>query len=330
VQRDYMLSLTLAKLTSGAPVPFGFSVLGDGVFYWLARSLVISAVRKIVETRLSRFFDVRKADEARSLFSTCVAMCRQAYAQQHTYTLMSMLPDVTDERFLFGEIIDCNPSSVLFRFTDRRSNIGGARICKLPRNRLNKRFDNERQVWQTHRMRLASDGFVQFVAADFFGVDVDLALVFEDDGGTALEYLCRCTKAAQHELARVVHRGVTRALDWLHDGALAFVDLHPGNVIVYVDGDGKMHAKLIDCESVCACGSSLTEVPVRPRFASLHNKTAGKQSDLESFVYLLAWIVDEFCPTLREVEAHQKAFDLRKGEICAKWPTAEALITSLS
>jgi len=344
VQRDYLLTLPLTKLTSAQPLPLGLNVLGDGVFYWLACTKFKGVVGTLVETRLSQCYDVRIPGEAQTLFRLCVAAARQAYAAQHTYAVeAALLPHVDDERFAFVEILDCNESSVLFRFRDHQrvpaaAAASGARIGKLPRM-VNKRerFDREVGVWQQHGALLKrSDCFVQLTATDFFAINN--VLVFVDDGGVSLERICRCTPETRGDLLRVVHRDVSRALTLLHGAApaLAFVDLHPGNVIICTDaaaaaasGNNKC-AKLIDCESVRTFGASLADVPIRPRFASLDKTTASQESDAESFLYLLAWTVDEFCATMREDNAHQAAFNTRKREIGAKWPTPQILINEYS
>jgi hypothetical protein len=329
VQRDYVLTLPLRKLTNGQPLPFGINVIGDGVFYWLTCTMFKGAGGRLVETQLSKRYDVREPAEAKTLFRLCVAAARQAYAGQHTHAVeVSLVPRVDDERFAFVEILDCNNSSVLFRFRDREND--SARICKLPRfTDQRHRFDREVGVWKQHAAVLnGSDCFVQLTASDFFGLSD--ALVFVDDGGVSLERVCRCTLQTRADLLRVVHRDVTRALALLHnaDPALAFVDLHPGNVIICTDAaTGNKRAKLIDCESVRVFGASLSGVPMRPRFASLDKAVSSKESDLESFLYLLAWVVDEFCPTIREDLAHQEAFNTRKREICRKWPAPETLMS---
>jgi hypothetical protein len=337
VQRDYFLTLPLWKLSNGQALPYGFSVLGDGVFYWLARTRFVSATGTLAETVLSRRYDMCNTVDARALFRLCVAMTRQAYARQHTYVVRaSPVPDVVDTRFAFVEALDCNEASILFRF--RQSTAAGVaaaavgsagRICKLPRNSKDKaRFESECRIWREyHALLTQSECFVQLTATDFFGVQD--ALVFVDDGGSSLERVCRCTQAVRVDLLRAVHHDVSSALALLHNAQLAFVDLHPGNVIICTDAvTGNKRAKLIDCESVRAFGASLSGVPMRPRFASLDKTTASKESDWESFVYLLAWVVDEFCPTMREDIAHQATFNTRKKELCGKWPTPQSLTDS--
>jgi len=139
--------------------------------------------------------------------------------------------------------------------------------------------------------------------------------------------VCLTLKPTQTALLQVVNSDVKRALAVLHGASFAFVDLHPGNVIVYTDAAGAPRVKLIDCESMRAFGSLLTDVPVRPRFKSLDKALASNDSDNESFLYLLAWIVDEFCPMMREDEAHQSKFDRRKAEIRARCTTPDEFVT---
>ena len=76
-QRDYVLTLPLTRLTSGAPLPYGFNVIGDGVFYWLARSN-LKETDNDIKTILSKKYDMRDEDDAKTLFRLVVAMGRVA------------------------------------------------------------------------------------------------------------------------------------------------------------------------------------------------------------------------------------------------------------
>lgn len=107
--------------------------------------------------------------------------------------------------------------------------------------------------------------------------------------GTVLEDMCLCDKSARKLLARVVHDHVTAALNWLHSlkTPLAFVDLHPGNIIIR---DGC--AYLIDCESCSPIGEP-TNKPIRAAFRTLGvDKTPTRETDMRGLLLVLAWIVD--------------------------------------
>jgi hypothetical protein len=121
-------------------------------------------------------------------------------------------------------------------------------------------------------------------AVQFFGVRPVLQL---DAVGTALEDACLCDADVRAQLARVVHDDVRAALQWLHDRGLAFVDLHPGNVVIV---GGRAH--LIDLESCSALGVP-TAKPIRAAFRTLgDNNTPTRDTDWRGLMLVLAWILD--------------------------------------
>jgi hypothetical protein len=83
-----------------------------------------------------------------------------------------------------------------------------------------------------------------------------------DTVGTVLEKACLCVGEERDQVARLVLRDLPAALDWLLARATAFVDLHPGNVILVGAGTAR-RAYLIDAESCSALGVQ-TDVPIRP------------------------------------------------------------------
>ena len=60
-----------------------------------------------------------------------------------------------------------------------------------------------------------------------------------------MEKCCLCTQLECKRIKDIVKRDITTALNFLHKKGLAFVDVHPGNIII---AEGK--AYLIDVESI--------------------------------------------------------------------------------
>lgn len=121
-------------------------------------------------------------------------------------------------------------------------------------------------------------------AVQFFGVRPVLQL---DAVGTVLEDACLCDANARAQLARVVHDDLRAALQWLHNRGLAFVDLHPGNVVIVGD-----RAHLIDLESCSALGEPTTK-PIRAAFRTLgDDNTPTRDTDWRGLMLVLAWILD--------------------------------------
>ena len=77
-QRDCMLRLALSLLTSNALLPYGYSVIGDGVHYSLARTNLLKENATKMETRLSKMYDMRDETDAKALFRLVVAAARAA------------------------------------------------------------------------------------------------------------------------------------------------------------------------------------------------------------------------------------------------------------
>lgn len=69
--------------------------------------------------------------------------------------------------------------------------------------------------------------------------------LMKDIGGISLEKYCLCTQLECNRIKDIVKRDITKALNFLHDKGLAFVDVHPGNIII-----AKGKAYLIDLDSI--------------------------------------------------------------------------------
>ena len=128
---------------------------------------------------------------------------------------------------------------------------------------------------------------------------------------SSLQDFCLCNSERGNEIYKTVKQDVTEALAFLHAKRLAFVDLHPGNILL-IEEEGKTRAKLCDFESIryfntkfgkdpdCALCSKIEKADVacfkhsRPPTRK-HFVTAAKfngESDKQSLKLVLDWIDD--------------------------------------
>jgi hypothetical protein len=111
-----------------------------------------------------------------------------------------------------------------------------------------------------------------------------------DTVGTVLEKACLCVGEERDQVARLVLRDLPAALDWLLARATAFVDLHPGNVILVGAGTAR-RAYLIDAESCSALGVQ-TDVPIRPAFRTLGADMTPPRTPTGGLLLVLEWVLD--------------------------------------
>lgn len=74
------------------------------------------------------------------------------------------------------------------------------------------------------------------------------------DEGVSLASLCMCSESRR--ILPEVKTQITQSLEAYHSSGYAFVDIHPGNIVVKMQPDGAITAKLIDLESVRPLGKS--------------------------------------------------------------------------
>lgn len=197
-------------MSNGQPVPYGYNVIGDGVYFWLVRTSYQLQVPHVV-VKVSRCFDVRVDADAKAFFQHCVAMARQAYVRRDTYVIDTVM---ANEAFKLGAILDCNDHSVIFRYTTSAAP-ADKRICKITSQlRDDSRIQAEKNVWTTHGEKLRRcETIVQYKGAFF---DIENSLVFHDDGGLVLEDCCRCSRDKCIALFDIVLRDVRAAFAVLH------------------------------------------------------------------------------------------------------------------
>ena len=88
----------------------------------------------------------------------------------------------------------------------------------------------------------------EFLPTLEFGTMENLPFLIMTFEGPSLESYCK--SCGDVELYEVVKRDITSALNAFHEAGYAFVDIHPGNIVLSRDGEGKLRAKLLDLESV--------------------------------------------------------------------------------
>jgi hypothetical protein len=147
-----------------------------------------------------------------------------------------------------------------------------------------------------------------------------------DTVGTVLEKACLCVGEERDQVARLVLRDLPAALDWLLARATAFVDLHPGNVILVGAGTAR-RAYLIDAESCSALGVQ-TDAPIRPAFRTLGaDKTPSAVTDRRGLLLVLAWVldVDRFRSGVARLESRE-AGEAEARELCWRYASLEAFV----
>jgi hypothetical protein len=122
----------------------------------------------------------------------------------------------------------------------------------------------------------------------------DWALLFDcgDDEWHALEKHCVCRKADLDNTKVVVERDINAALAAIHAQGFAFVDVHPGNILMSANGE---RAMLIDIESMSPLGVPVDNVMIRAQFAPKSLRVGGRccptaVTDNQSLKKVLAWL----------------------------------------
>jgi hypothetical protein len=316
VEQDY--AYTLPHAWTGAPIPYGLGVVSDGVHWRLTRSQLLSLDR--ITPVASNAYDLREKSEAHTVFTLVVYAA--AVVASGTYCYKSPLwttPLLPDNTRITGAVAVMR-ASMLFRF-ERAAPSSDAVIVKVAKLTADgedrARFDREHAVWAPgtlSRAALNHDNIVQCIGRDLFGMP---ALLFPDEHGIAVEYLCYCVGDARRTaIAKKVYKDISAALTFMHAAEFAHVDvqvrcgcecllafdltvlcaLQPANIIIANDGEGV--AKLIDCESVSAFElappSTRRTVVARPRFSPVdfEQRAISADTDNESLMFVLAWILN--------------------------------------
>jgi hypothetical protein len=292
VQRDHACTLTLPR----ERMPYGLGVISDGRTYRLVRTEMSPTVTS-VWSRPYDFLDLEDVKEFLTLLAHAVVVAAtRRYV--HDYDLPKCVLGGQDLQV--RAVLASSENSIVFRFTLGADELIGKLVLG---DDAAKRFDLEEAVWREHgKLLAASDCFVRRaslpVSSERLWRSVS-TIVYADDGATPLrdvrKQLVRDTTARLDELVAVVVRDVAAALKHLHSVELAFVDVHPGQIVVQTDADGTPRAaRLVDVETVQPFETS---VPTKRRVWCAHNfepremaKRPVGETDVESFALTLAWL----------------------------------------
>jgi hypothetical protein len=319
--RDYTHTVD-AGVSRTAPI--FYSLMGDGV-EWIAmrwQCVVDGYSKAFAQERSAQFqLDLTSVDTVRPFVGNVVRLLTAAVASPTHATGWDLAPlDVANERIVADRVLAATSACVVVQCSDAR---GATFALKVPRPSQPARCEKEMAV----RSKWLADSLVPpnvavCSAVTFFGASA----MRLDTVGTVLEKACLCGGAERELVARLVLRDLTVALDWLHAHATAFVDLHPGNVILVGAGAAR-RAYLIDAESCSALGVQ-TDAPIRPAFRTLGaDKTPTAATDRRGLLLVLAWVldVDRFRSGVARLESRE-AGEAEARELCGRYASLEAFV----
>jgi hypothetical protein len=301
VQRDYACTLTLPCES----MPYGLGVISDGRTYRLVRT-EMSPIVKSVWSREFEFVDPDEVKEFLTLLAHAVILAaKRCYV--HHYELPKCV--LGGKTIQVRAVLASSKNSIVFRFTLGVEKLVGKLVLG---DDAFERIKREQAVWREHGTLLAAcECFVRRaslpVPSEKLWRSVGV-IVFTDDGATPLRDVRKhlvqprpgedttARTARLEQLMDVVVRDVSTALKHLHSHKLAFVDVHPGQIVVQTDADGKPQAaRLVDVETVQPFETS---VPTKRRVWCARNfeprqmakRPVGIETDVESFALTLAWL----------------------------------------
>jgi hypothetical protein len=315
--RDAEHVLGTALPLSSARRSFITCVIGDGVLYALL--LLSKRPTGDYDVRMSRAYEFARPkdgkveaerDDAFAFFKLCVHTLQVSASGLWTYEC-----GWTTDRWPAGVIVSevlAGDDTVVFRFVDAA---GGTKIGKAAGNkvgveRLALEIEQRQHVAQIAAEREQPIDVTRiFVPATVQLLAGHQALVFDDVGFVSLEALVyKLSLAELPRLAALVWRDINAGLAQLHLLDLAFGDVHVGNILISAD---QKRAVLVDCESICAFGTVLRNILVRPLFRPIaENAVASEESDLESLRYCIAWTLDINNFRTRMVARHSQSAPL--------------------
>jgi hypothetical protein len=255
--------------------------MGDGVD-WIATRwrTVFSQIEKPFAVQVCQRFTLDlDNDESVRVFVSHVLAVRAAAAQQKRHLTGWKVPP-------FSAVEPCKVLAVTGSCVVAECRTNAQSFALKIRSPINStRCEQEAFARMSLGLNALLPSIARCSAVDFFGVRPVLQL---DVVGTVLEDMCLCDDAARLQLARVVYHDVRVGLQWLHELKLAFVDLHPGNIVISSTG----RAFLIDLESSSKLGEPTTK-PIRAAFRTLGADNAPtRDTDSRGLLLVLAWILD--------------------------------------
>jgi hypothetical protein len=278
-----------------AEKPQFFGLAGDGVSWIASRwQTVFSSVEKPFRCDKSERFelDLSRRDSVRAFVERVLRLVSGAIVRGlRSKTGWSVDPlDVGGRRFEVVRVLAATKSCVVAECS--ASGAAGTFALKIARKSDDKHRCAEEARIRAPWLELANPPpFIsRCTAVDFYSVAPTLRL---ETVGTVLERECLCETATRMRVATMVLRDVGAALSWLHSQGLAFVDLHPGNVVLATGStDGAQHAYLIDLESCSPLGTA-TQKPIRGSFRTLAlDAVPSATTDKLALMLVLAWVLD--------------------------------------
>jgi hypothetical protein len=290
LQRDYMDQLT----GPAAVLPYGLGIVSDGADLFVVRTKV---GERAVESVCSRLYQLDDAEDLRQAVALIGRMLVVAARRSYTYeyALPKMARDGTE--VAITQILAASSNSTVFRCSVGQRALVAKRVCG---ETAAERVEAEVRVWRDYGARL--NMCEHFVKLDPLSLQWCRAalLVYADDNAASLRQVRKIAPEDQSRLSRllsVVTRDIGAALKHLHGEELAFVDLHPGQIVVTVDASGvPQSAKLVDVETIQKFESEA--LPNRRKWCVseyeprwMERRAIGATTDAESFVLVLAWLL---------------------------------------
>lgn len=304
--------------------PTFYALMGDGI-EWVATRwrCVVDGYSKAFALERSALFqlDVTDANAAYAFVENVVRLLSGAVASPMHATGWTLAPlDVGDVLVIADRVLAATSGCVVVQCGDAT---GATFALKVPRPSQPARCEKEmavRSKWLADKA--VPPNIAVCSAVTFFGASA----IRLDTVGAVLERVCLCSAAEREMVARIVLRDLTAALNWLHARATAFVDLHPGNVIL-VGAGATRQAYLIDAESCSSLGVR-TDAPIRPAFRTLGvDQTPTVATDQHGLLLILAWVldVDRFRSGVARLESRE-AGETEARALCGRYASLEAFV----
>jgi hypothetical protein len=301
VQRDHACTLKLPCES----LPYGLGVISDGRTYRLVRT----EMSPTVKSAWSRPYNFRVGADVQAFLTLLAHAVLVAATRSYVHKYDLPKCELDGREVQVRAVLASSSNSVVFRFTLGFDKLIGKFVVG---DDVTERFDREQAVWREHGALLAESHFVRRASLPERTEqlwEVVSTFVYVDDGSTPLRDVRKdlaqprpgergsLAAARLDALKTVVVRDVSAALKHLHAHGLAFVDVHPGQIVVKTDAEGNpTTALLVDVETIQRFEAS---VPAKRRVWCARNfeprqmsvRPVSAETDAESFALTLAWLL---------------------------------------
>ena len=243
VNQDYALSLRFGW----GPA---YGVVSDGKNWYFLKTALLNTTGKVeFSTVRSELFPLLEGDlieNLKALLKAFIRIARFSFETEHLQYLDLGEQEFSILNYRFKSLVNVNGHSVVARYMDPEEQMVVFKIdTALPhRKDQSCRLMHEIAIVDELQNRLRN------VVRKLPTTDLeDLGVLSMEDGGQCLEKLCLCCAITNKKIKDAVKRDIGDALDSFHEVGMAFVDLHPGNILLKEVG-GEWKAKLVDFESV--------------------------------------------------------------------------------